>query len=66
MIYLEIEPYCHECQDFSADVVKSEKKLSDDGEVSRTNAAVRCEYRNRCRAIRRYLEQKVKVKEESE
>lgn len=66
MIYLEIEPYCVDCQDFSADVTKPERKRSSDGEVVMTNTIVRCEYRNRCRAIKRYLEQQMKAKEETE
>lgn len=66
MIYLEIEPYCDDCHDFSPDVVKPERSHTPDGSVAWTSTTVRCEYRNRCRAIRRYLEQKMKVKEESE
>ena len=47
MIRLEIEPYCHDCPEFKADVEKYEKF---------GDTVIRCENRNVCGRIKAYLE----------
>lgn len=62
MIKLEVEGYCHQCSDFSSDVVKPEKFFVAgdlNGGVGQSDTIVRCEHRRRCEAIRRYLELKM-------
>lgn len=61
-ICLDIQPYCDECFDFEPDVVKPERVFTRNdvhyGEINSlvSNTIVRCKYRNRCGAIKRYLE----------
>lgn len=56
-IKLEVEDYCQECMDFSADVAAPVKAhIPGQDDLILTDTIVRCEYRNRCRAIKRYLE----------
>lgn len=59
MITLDVKDYCASCMDFSPDV---ERPLiihsSDLGEVVLSNTVVRCEYRERCEAMKRYLEKR--------
>lgn len=55
-ICLDIQPYCNECFDFEPDVVKPERAFTNNDVYMITNTIVRCEYRNRCSAIKRYLE----------
>lgn len=63
MIRLEVQEYCHNCLDFDADVVNPEKTITilHDyyGEpvehIDISDTIVRCKYRNRCEAIKRYL-----------
>lgn len=61
MIRLDVEPYCHECLGFSPDVEAPEKmefvRLDGTVEYHLTDTIVRCKYRGRCRAIKRYLEE---------
>lgn len=64
MICLEVEPYCDDCQGFDADVIRPERTYADN-EVVMSNTIVRCKYRNRCRAIKKYLERQAKSKEVS-
>lgn len=61
-IVLEVEDYCQECADFDADVSSPERMRTAKGEAIMSDTLVRCAYRNRCRAIKRYLE-KQKAKE---
>lgn len=64
-IKLEVEDYCQECMDFNADVAGPVKvQISGQDDLILTDTIVRCEYRNRCRAIKRYLERQ-KAKEET-
>jgi hypothetical protein len=61
MIKLEVEEYCHGCQDFTADVVPPGRLyLGGDEPAIYSDTRVRCEYRKRCEAIKRYLEQQAK------
>ena len=58
-IKLEVEDYCQECVDFSADVTGPARvHVPGQDDLILTDTIVRCEYRNRCRAIKRYLERK--------
>ena len=59
MIVLEVQDYCHDCPSFEADVQRPEKIFADNDMVMMTNTVVRCEYRNRCERLKRYLERKV-------
>lgn len=59
MIRIDIQEYCHECVDFKPDVERPVRMFGDDNAVIQTDTVVRCEYRGRCEAIRRYLEKKV-------
>lgn len=59
-IRVDVRDYCAECCDFEADVMKPERStLILDGRktmVMQTDTIVRCKYRNRCEAIKRFLE----------
>ena len=64
-IKLEIKEYCQDCLDFEADVSKPIRMYANDDAVgSYGDTVIRCEYRNRCRALARYLEQKMRAPEE--
>lgn len=65
-IKLEVEEYCHGCPDFEADVTGPERISHNGVDLMMTDTIVRCEYRNRCRAIKRYLENRIKPKEVTE
>ena len=56
MIKLVVEPYCQQCLDFSPDVTKPERVCYD----GYTDTIIQCEYRKRCAAIKRFLEQQSK------
>ena len=61
MIKLDIQDYCHGCLDFEADVEKGRKTLVGYDclgyeEAFISDTVVRCAHRNRCKAIKRYLE----------
>ena len=59
MIKLDIQDYCHDCLEFEADVERGQKCLMysmADTMVHQTDTIVRCKHRNRCKAIKRYLE----------
>lgn len=60
MIKLEVEEYCHYCMDFEADVKNPERVRMSSGEIGLGDTVVRCEYRNRCANIKRYLERRAK------
>lgn len=61
-IKLEIQPYCENCTIFDADVERPRKlyktgaTVIDPYEVFQTDTIVRCEYRNTCTGLMRYLE----------
>lgn len=59
MIVLEVQDYCHDCSSFEADVQRPEKMLTSFNEVIISNTIIRCEYRNRCEQLKRYLERKI-------
>lgn len=46
MITLKVEPYCHDCSDFEAHVVKIYPGI---GQIY--HCTVECEYRNKCAMI---------------
>lgn len=56
MIILDVQDYCQNCKDFDADVEKPKRVLSGDGNVLQTDTIIRCENRNRCEGIKKYLE----------
>lgn len=61
MIRFDIKEYCQSCMDFEPDIERPVKMFAGDEVVIQTDTIVRCEYRGRCEAIRRYLEKSVKV-----
>lgn len=73
MIRLDVQEYCHNCLDFEADVQAPEKQYIDDltrfinnmdSNIRISDAIVRCAHRNRCAAIKRYLEKEKEKKNE--
>ena len=61
MIVLNVEEYCHSCQDFTADVIAPTKLYaSDSNEYVLGDTIVQCKYRKRCAGIKRYSETQVK------
>lgn len=56
MIRLDVQEYCATCMDFHPDVERPVKMYSVYNEAIQTDTVIRCEYRGRCEAIRRYLE----------
>jgi hypothetical protein len=57
MIKLNVEPYCHSCQDFQA-TVGVQKDMVDGTLV--VNTGVTCVNRKRCATLVRYLEHQIK------
>lgn len=60
MIQVQVEEYCNDCLDFTADVFAPAKVYTADGECNIGDTVIKCKYRKRCAAITRFLEQKVK------
>lgn len=60
MIRIEVEEYCDACMDFSPDVSRPSKgfvtSIEDLSQLTfQTDTIIRCEYRKRCDAIKKYL-----------
>lgn len=55
MIKLNVEEYCHQCLDFTPDVIRSSRENNDDDQTQ-SDMLVQCKYRKRCANIKRYLE----------
>ena len=60
MIRIDVEEYCHQCLDFSPDVIKPQRIEKADGELVFGDTIIQCEYRKRCAGITRFLERKIK------
>ena len=61
MIQLNVEEYCHQCRDFSPNVIEPTRVRSgDDKEPHWSDTIVQCEHRKRCAGLKRYLEQQMK------
>lgn len=61
MIRLDVQDYCQQCLEFTPDVEMPQKAygLNSDGseiEFVLSDTVVRCRYRKRCEAIKRYLD----------
>lgn len=56
MIRLDIQEYCQGCVDFCPDVERPIRMFGDNDHIIQTDTVVRCEYRGRCEAIKRYLD----------
>ena len=66
MIRLEIEGYCHSCLDFSPDIIKPQRIMTDDsGAIGWSDTVIQCEHRKRCNGIKRFLEQQMRVEQEA-
>ncbi len=61
-IKLEVEDYCQECLDFSADVT-GPQRVRFGTETALGDTIVRCEYRKRCAGLMRHFEAYKKIKE---
>lgn len=66
MIKLDVQEYCHECANFTADVKEPEKYYTGLNIVEMTDTLVRCEYRELCENLVRYLRKQVDLDEKSE
>lgn len=72
-IRIDVKDYCAECCDFEPDVTQPTKTIihkvdparfvDEDVVVRQTDTIVRCKHRNRCEAIKRYLEKQKENKE---
>lgn len=60
-IKIEVEDYCHECPEFEADVDTT--TLYAGGGAVTVSHAIRCEKRERCSAIERYLRIREKLEQ---
>lgn len=57
MITLQVEPYCHSCNDFEAHVIREFMGFDDGGLYS---CKVTCEHRDRCAAVAKYIKGELK------
>lgn len=62
MILVNVEDYCQSCLDFTPDVTPPAKVYSDNGEYVLGDTIIQCKYRKRCAAITRFLENRIKEK----
>lgn len=60
MIRIDVEEYCHQCLDFSPDLIKPQRLEVNDQEHMYTDTVIQCAYRKRCGGIKRYLESQMK------
>lgn len=66
MIKLDVQEYCHGCANFLADVEEPEKYYIGSDIVEMTDTIVRCEHRELCEDLVRYLRKQVNLDEKSE
>lgn len=66
MIKLDVQDYCHECANFTADVEEPGECLYDFRFFDRADTFVRCEHRELCENLVRYLRKQVNLDEKSE
>lgn len=64
MIRLNVEEYCHTCNNFSPTYDQPTICYGDGQEYHRTDGIITCEHRKICSNIVRYLSRKIKEKEE--
>lgn len=57
MIEIKVEPYCHECTEFEAET--EESIITADGRLVGVRHTITCEHAQKCRYIKRFLEEKV-------
>lgn len=61
MIRVSVEEYCHQCLDFTADVIPPAKIWSEEeNDYILGDTIVKCKYGKRCNGIRRFLEHQIK------
>lgn len=61
MILVNVEDYCQSCLDFTPDVTPPQRvRVPDDREFTMGDTIIKCVYRKRCAAIKRYLENQMK------
>ena len=64
MIRLNVEEYCHTCNNFSPTYEQPAVSYGGGQEFFRTDGIVTCEYRKMCLNIARHISKKTKEKEE--
>lgn len=57
MIKLDVEDYCHNCNEFEPDVHREHLYFAGKDKLE---TVVRCEHRIRCESIKNYLEGKIR------
>lgn len=64
-IKLEVEDYCQQCFDFTADVKVDPRieRVGKDEKAAVADTIIRCKYARRCASLTRYLERQLKQKE---
>lgn len=55
MIKLEVDKYCDNCPEFESHVIKNTIYCNS---TTITNTIIECEHRERCRSIKKFLENK--------
>lgn len=63
MIKLNVEEYCHDCQEFEPDIETTDWHITMNQNDNIRDTIIRCHYRNRCVNMIRYLERKMKNNE---
>lgn len=66
MIKMDVQEYCHGCDGFTADVKEPEKYYAGSDIIEMTDTLVRCEHRELCENLVRYLRKQVGLNEKSE
>lgn len=66
MIRLEVEDYCQDCLQFTADVKPPEKlygmnEMGMESMVIQSDTVVHCQYRKQCRRLMEYLKRHVET-----
>lgn len=56
MIRLEVQPYCHQCRYFEADVERPAVFHTHEGEYIRGDTVIRCARQKHCKHLIQYLE----------
>jgi hypothetical protein len=60
MIRINVEEYCHQCLDFTPDVIEPTKTYVGNEEIILSDTIVQCKYRKRCSNMFRFLEHQAK------
>lgn len=59
MIILDVKPYCHDCEEFDADVKRPARLYGAFGEVvEKSDTIIRCKHRNICESLCQHFREK--------